>query len=131
MNVLPEWRCRVCGIVEQKPEGQVPLHCGVPMMPGSLVNGVEKPGQRIDVYQRSGASYGGPNQLRPGWLETWEVWLRRDEKLDRREQIGHVGRLLGGMWEFEMVLGVMPHDGLAYTRDEAIKKMVDIFGAWM
>jgi hypothetical protein len=122
-----EWRCKICGRVDAGRSEEKPLCCGVFMLPGTNVNGRSREGLRVDVVQKKDA------KRRLYWTEGWEVWFlwpgRDGRAIGDNERIGWCGKLINGMWEYEMVPGVKGREGVGFNRDDVVKKMLVAYDA--
>lgn len=122
-----EYRCRSCGRiagVEETAISPEPRCCGMAMRAFSVHGDKTKPGTQVNLVEWRGVQY------RMWWVETWEARVPRTVDVSASmtdERIGWCGKLVDGTWEWEMVPGITPHDGVAFDRSLAIEQMVDAY----
>lgn len=124
-NFKREYRCFECGHVGKYSCAEDAVCCGRSMVRG-VHHSAPEGAPRIDIVKPlPGKSH--PVRLRPSLKDVWEVWaLSPGRKTAASELIGWMGQNGLGMWEFAMASGYAVSDGLAPSREEAARRMMEI-----
>ena len=121
-------RCFTCGKTVKVSKESMPFCCGQQMVEAlhEAPEGADEAYFKADVVEMK-----FPVILKANWEKQFEVWsFRRSGENDvNKEQIGWLGLTPIGTWEFMMKPGLFPDFGRAFTRAEAVQKMLDIISS--